>query len=116
MHGCTHRHNPCPRDAEDWRAVWACHTLHQRWHGNGLGHGKDVMPLLQLLMVTLVAGLTNGNQVTLQDPQFTGFIETRNDGQAFLLYRTDKLHGELPTASIARIDFGYSRGLPFLLT
>ena len=73
------------------------------------------MPLIPVLLSTVLACLTNGSQVTIQDPQFTGFIETRGEGQAFLLYRQDGLRGEISTDRISRIVFGYQRGRPFPL-
>ena len=73
------------------------------------------MSIFNLLLVTVLVGLTNNTQVSVTDPQFFGFIETR-DGRTFLRYQQDKLHGEMPVENIARIDFGYRRGQPFPLT
>jgi hypothetical protein len=66
--------------------------------------------------VTVLVGLTNNTQVTINDAQFTGFIESRPDGTAVLRYQQEKLHGVMPVDSIARIDFGYRRGEPFPLS
>src|SRR5687768_7243522 len=74
------------------------------------------MSILNFLLVTVLVGLTNGNQITIQDAQFVGFLESRDNGQIYLLYRQGDIHGELPADSIARIDFGYRRGQPFPLT
>jgi hypothetical protein len=63
----------------------------------------------------VVVGLDHGQEVTVQDPEFTGFIEGRS-GDAVLLYHQAHLHGEMPLKTIARIQFGrYKRGKPFSL-
>jgi len=64
----------------------------------------------------VIVGLVDGQQLLVEDPHFTGFIETRANG-AGLKYRQDKFHGDLDLASVARIDFDeYQRGKPFHLT
>ena len=74
------------------------------------------MSILNLLLVTVLVGLTNGEEVTLTDAQFTGFIQAREDGRIVLRYQTGAQHGALFADSISRIDFGYRRGQPFPLT
>ncbi len=74
------------------------------------------MSILNFLLVTVLVGLINGNQVTIQDAQFLGFLESRDDGQTFLFYRQGAIHGQLSAESIARIDLGYRKGQPFPLT
>src|SRR5215470_16738116 len=64
---------------------------------------------------TVTVGLENGNTVTIENPQFTGFIES-SFGAAVLMYRQQNLHGQLQLSNISRIDFGrYKRGEPFAL-
>src|SRR5262245_32207614 len=78
------------------------------------------LPLVLLLqtpgrtqMVTV--GLQDGQQVTILNPEFTGFIES-SFGEAVLIYRQQDLHGELPLSNISRIEFGrYERGQPFAM-
>jgi hypothetical protein len=64
----------------------------------------------------VIVGLVDGQQLLVQVPHFSGFIETRGT-DAGLKYRQDKFHGDLDLASVARIDFDeYQRGKPFHLT
>jgi hypothetical protein len=64
----------------------------------------------------VVVGLTDGRQVVLADPEFTGFMYGRS-AQAVLTYRSDKIHGLLSVDAIARIDFGeYNKNEPFAMT
>ena len=64
----------------------------------------------------VVVGLLDGRQLVLENPEFAGFIEGRK-GDAVLMYRQEKVHGELVLKTIARIDFGaYRKGQPFPLT
>ena len=64
----------------------------------------------------VVVGLTNGQQVVVENPEFSGFIQGRNT-DAVLMYRHEKFHGQMPASSISRIEFGeYRRGQPFALT
>ena len=64
----------------------------------------------------MIVGLVDGQQLLVEDPRFSGFIETRGT-EAGLKYRQDRFHGELDLKSISRIDFGeYQRGKPFHLT
>ena len=64
----------------------------------------------------IVVGLGDGQQVVMESPEFSGFIEGRN-GDAILMYRRQKVHGQMPMKNISRIDFGeYKKGKPFPLT
>ena len=76
--------------------------------------------LLSLFQVpaapTVIVGLDDGQQLVVQGPEFSGFIEGRN-GEAVLMYRQENFHGEMPMRTISRIDFGeYRRGQPFAMT
>src|SRR5689334_19093596 len=63
----------------------------------------------------IVVGLISGQQVVINDPEFTGFIQGRSM-DAVLVYRQQQIHGEMPTRAIARIDFGaYRKGQPATL-
>src|SRR5262245_16971268 len=81
-----------------------------------------ILSLLLALMVqapapneAVLVGLTNGQQVIVQNPEFTGFIQGRNS-ETLLIYRQDKVHGEMPIRIISRIDFvEYRRGQPFAM-
>jgi hypothetical protein len=74
--------------------------------------------LLMLLLQapqTVVVGLDDGMKVTVETPDFTGFIEGRG-GDAVLLYHEKTFHGEMPLKTISRIEFGpYKKGKPFQL-
>ncbi len=81
------------------------------------------MSILNLMLILLlqtpgpavVVGLDDGQQLLIQNPQFSGFIQSR-EGDAVLMYRQVNFHGELSLKSISRIDFGeYKRGKPFAL-
>jgi len=61
----------------------------------------------------VVVGLLDGQQVSIQDPHYTGFIETRDTGDAVLMYREKTFHGEIQLSLVQRIDFKYRRGIPF---
>ena len=74
------------------------------------------MSIFNLVLISVVVGLTNNTQVTLNDAQFAGFIQARDDGRIVLMYRQDRLHGTLFVDAIARIDLGYERGQPYPLT
>ena len=64
----------------------------------------------------VVVGLEDGQQLTVSDPEFTGFIEGRS-GDAVLMYHQGNYHGEMPLKTVARIEFGpYRKGKPFALT
>lgn len=64
----------------------------------------------------VIVGLVDEQQVVVENPQFSGFIEMR-DNDAVLMYRQENFHGELSVKSIARVDFGeYQKGRPFQLT
>lgn len=81
------------------------------------------MLILDLLFVLLlqtptpgqkvVVGLGDGQQIVVENPEFSGFIEGRN-GDAVLMYRQQNFHGEMPMKTISRIEFGaYKKGKPF---
>src|SRR5262245_35868967 len=64
----------------------------------------------------VVVGLTDGQQLVVDDPEFSGFIQG-NSLDGVLMYRHEKIHGQMPTRLISRIEFGeYRRGQPFALT
>ena len=64
----------------------------------------------------VVVGFQDDEQLVVENPKFTGFIETR-DNDAVLIYREQAFHGELSVKSISRIDFGkYKKGKPFQLS
>jgi len=64
----------------------------------------------------VVVGLTDGQKLVVANPQFSGFLETRDVGTV-LIYRQNHVHGQMPVSVISRIDFGgYRRGRPFLIT
>jgi hypothetical protein len=66
--------------------------------------------------VRVVVGLVDGQQLLVENPKFSGFIETRGD-DTVLLYRQENFHGNLSVKSISRVDFGeYKKGKPFQLT
>jgi len=72
--------------------------------------------LLQAPGQKVIVGLDDGRQVAVENPVFSGFIEGRN-GDAVLMYRQDRVHGEMPVSTVSRIDFGlYEKGKPFPLT
>ena len=62
----------------------------------------------------VVVGLKDGQKLALDNPQFTGFIESRETG-GVLMYRQKDFHGELRLDAIERIEFNYKKGKPFLL-
>src|SRR5438034_9357508 len=66
----------------------------------------------------VVVGLVDDQQLVVENPKFSGFIETRDrDGEAVLMYRQEHFHGELSISSVSRIDFGeYKKGKPLDLT
>jgi hypothetical protein len=71
---------------------------------------------LQNAAPRVVVGLVDGQQLVVEDPQFSGFIQTRG-GEAALTYRQPNFHGNLDVKAIARIDFGeYDKDEPFRLT
>ena len=64
----------------------------------------------------VVVGLQDGQQLVMENPQFSGFIAGPS-GNAVLLYRQKNVHGEIPINTISRIDFGaYKRGKPLPMT
>jgi hypothetical protein len=65
---------------------------------------------------TVVVGLVDGQQLVVEQPQFSGFISTHGDDTS-LKYRQANFHGDLSVKSIARVDFAeYKKGQPFRLT
>jgi hypothetical protein len=81
-----------------------------------------IVDLILLLMLQtpapghqVVVGLRNGQQLLVQDPEFSGFIEGRND-DALLIYREGHVRGEMPLKNVSRIDIGpYEKHEPYLL-
>jgi hypothetical protein len=66
--------------------------------------------------VRVVVGLADGQQLLVEEPQFSGFIETRGNDAA-LKYRQNSFRGDLDVKSISRVDFDeYRQGEPFRLT
>jgi hypothetical protein len=64
----------------------------------------------------VVVGLTDGRQITVDNPEFAGFIQSRSRGTV-LIYRQQNLHGLMPASNISRIEFGeYKKGKPFAMT
>ena len=64
---------------------------------------------------TVVVGLDDGMKVTVDTPDFSGFIDGKG-ADAVLLYHEKTFHGEMPVKTIARIEFGpYKKGKPFQL-
>jgi hypothetical protein len=64
----------------------------------------------------VVVGLVDGQRLVVEDPRFSGFIETNADN-AQLKYRQDTFHGALDVKALSRVDFDeYRAGAPFLLT
>lgn len=64
----------------------------------------------------VVVGLVDGQQLVVENPEFSGFIETRA-GESLLAYRQQNFHGTLSVKSISRVDFGeYKKGKPFEVT
>jgi hypothetical protein len=64
---------------------------------------------------TVIVGLDDGMKVTVDTPDFSGFIEGKG-ADAVLLYHEKTFHGEMPVKTIARIEFGpYKKGKPFQL-
>jgi len=61
----------------------------------------------------VVVGLLDGQQLAIDDAHFTGFIESRDAGDAVLLYRQKKFRGELKLSLVQRIDFIYTRELTY---
>jgi hypothetical protein len=71
--------------------------------------------LLQAPAPTVIVGLVDGQQLVLENPDFSGFIETR-DSDVMLMYRQAMFQGEMSLRSVSRIDFGvYQKGKPFPL-
>src|SRR5262249_34776362 len=72
-------------------------------------------PVSSTASLTVVVGLNDGMRLTVQDPEFSGFIEGRS-GDAVLMYRERDFHGDMPLKTVSRIEFGlYRRGKPFPL-
>jgi hypothetical protein len=63
----------------------------------------------------VIVGLLDGQQVVIENPDFSGFIQGRA-GAAVLIYRHNNFHGEMPVTTISRIEFGrYRKGQPFAM-
>jgi hypothetical protein len=63
----------------------------------------------------VVVCLDGGQTVTVQDPEFSGFIDGHN-GDAILMYRQGHIHGRMPLKTVSRIEFEpYQKGKPFFL-
>src|SRR5437879_4739951 len=76
---------------------------------------RFVLMLLLQAPQDVVVGLNDGMRVTVETPDFSGFIEGKG-ADAVLLYHVKTLHGEMPLKTISRIDFGrYQKGKPFQL-
>ena len=75
--------------------------------------------LLQTVQNTgriVTVGLGDGQQLVIENPEFSGFIDGRA-GDAVLMYRQQNFHGELPLRTISRIEFGeYKKGGPYPMT
>lgn len=68
-------------------------------------------------VTNVVVGLVDGQKLVVQNPQFSGFIESRERNEAFLLYRQENFRGEVSLSAISRIEFGeYKKGKPFAMT
>jgi hypothetical protein len=64
----------------------------------------------------VVIGMTDGQQVVVETPEFSGFVQGIG-ADAVLLHRRQNLHGQMPAQAISRIDFGrYEKDKPFRLT
>jgi hypothetical protein len=65
---------------------------------------------------TVVVGLKDGQELLVQNPEFTGFIQGHN-ADAIVMYHHGDFHGEMPLKTIEKIEFGpYKRGQPFAMT
>ncbi len=72
--------------------------------------------LLPVQAPRVIVGLLDEQQVVVENPRFSGFIQTRGD-DAVVMYRQENFHGELSLKSVSRIDFGeYRRARPLRLT
>src|SRR5688572_28203616 len=78
---------------------------------------QDPVPALDppVPAAAVVVGLTDDQQIVVENPQFSGFMESRQEGSV-LMFRQDKFRGEILLSAIQRIDFGYQPDIPFLLT
>ena len=74
-----------------------------------------VLILLLQAPQNVIVGLNDGMRVTVETPDFSGFIEGKGT-DAVLLYHVKTLHGEMPLKTISRIEFRpYEKGKPFQL-
>ena len=63
-----------------------------------------------------VVVMTGGQQVVIENPEFTGFIQGRS-ADAVLVYRQQTVRGRMPVSLIARIELGeYRKGRPVAMT
>src|SRR5688572_3156619 len=66
---------------------------------------------------SVVIGLLDQQKLVLENPHFTGFIESREGGEAFLLYKQAFFQGEISVRALSRVDFGeYKKDTPFAMT
>jgi hypothetical protein len=64
----------------------------------------------------VVVGLKDGQELLVENPEFTGFIQGHN-ADAVVMYHHGDFHGELPLKTIEKIEFGpYKRGQTFAMT
>lgn len=83
------------------------------------------MMLSRLILIALfqapvtpavIVALNDGQKLLVENPEFSGFIESRN-GEPVLMYRQENFHGEITLSAISRIEFReYRRGRPFALS
>jgi hypothetical protein len=59
--------------------------------------------------------LLDGQQIAIDDPQFTGFIESRDGGEPVLMYREKQFRGEIKLSAIQRIDLTYTKDRTYQL-
>jgi len=63
-----------------------------------------------------VVVMTGGQQVVIENPEFTGFIQGRS-ADAVLVYRQQTVRGRMPVGLIAKIELGeYRKGQPIAMT
>ena len=65
---------------------------------------------------SVIVGLLDGQQLALDNPEWTGFIESRDNGEAVLLYREKQFRGELKLSTIQRVDIAFKKDSPYQLS
>jgi hypothetical protein len=71
-----------------------------------------IVLLLQAPVAMKVVVMTGGQQVVIENPEFSGFIQGRS-ADAVLVYRQQTVRGRLPVSLIFKIELGeYRRGQP----